>query len=245
MRRVECPRCALELCLWWWGSSLLRRPFSSGPLHYPEAPSKDLHHDLASYAAYAERIGLDVESTVFVGTHYEYTVVTALRSLGFDLRRVGGTSDNGIDLLGTWNVPSAPKDLPLRVLLQCKAYSSAKTPAKVGPQFIRELEGACLGAPSGWRGSGVVGLLVTRRHATRGVREALARSRWPLGYISCSADGTLEQMLWNQRAEEEGLEGMGVTSSFADGDRHGESRRLVLTWNGRPYAPLRAKHWKS
>ncbi|KAI1160135.1 hypothetical protein F5B18DRAFT_633805 [Nemania serpens] len=210
------------------------RFFTSGLLHYPEAPSKDQHHDVASYLEYADRTGLDMESKVFVGTHYEYSVASALRSLGFDLRRIGGHSDKGIDLLGTWSVPSTPAHLPMRVIIQCKAYSTAKT-ARIGPHFIRELEGAYLGAPSGWRGSGVVGLLVTQRPATKGVREALAQSRWPLGYVSCSGDGGLEQMLWNRRAEEEGLEGMGVAARLSDDDRHGDTRSIVLTWKGRRY----------
>ncbi|KAI0406144.1 hypothetical protein F4802DRAFT_559535 [Xylaria palmicola] len=211
-----------------------QRLFTTGTLHYPEAPSKDQHHDVASYVAYAERTGLDVGSNVYVGTHYEYSVAAALRRLGFGLRRVGGQSDKGLDLLGTWHVPSAPEGLPLRVLVQCKAHSTAKA-ARVGPQFIRELEGAYLGAPAGWRGSGVIGLLVTPRPATRGVREALAHSRWPLGYLSCSRDGVLEQMLWNRRAEEEGLEGMGVTVKILDEGLRDSSQPLVLTWKGRPY----------
>ncbi|KAJ2988482.1 hypothetical protein NUW58_g3950 [Xylaria curta] len=44
-----------------------------------------------------------------------------------------------------------------------------------------------------------------------------------------------EQMLWNRRAEEEGLEGMGVTAKLSSEDRHGDAQRLVLTWKGRPY----------
>ncbi|KAI0489761.1 hypothetical protein F4859DRAFT_166211 [Xylaria cf. heliscus] len=215
------------------------RFFTSGPLYYPEAPSKDQHHDVASYLAYAERTGLDVESNVFVGTHYEYIVASTLRLLGFGLRRIGGQSDKGIDLLGTWSVPSAPEHLPLRVLLQCKAYSATKA-TKIGPHLVRELEGAYVGAPSGWRGSGVIALLVTQRPATRGIREALAHSRWPLCYISCSPDGVLEQMLWNRRAEEEGLEGMGVTVKRSDDDRHNDGQRLVLTWKGRRYASSEA-----
>ncbi|KAI1430242.1 hypothetical protein F5Y12DRAFT_12702 [Xylaria sp. FL1777] len=217
-------------------SSPPTRLFTAGTLRYPDAPSKDQHHDLASYIAYAERTGLDVESNVFVGTQYEYSIASALRPLGFALRRIGGQSDKGIDLLGTWSVPSAPKHLPLRVLLQCKVSSTKTT--RIGPQYIRELEGAYLGAPPGWRGSGVVGLLVAQRPATKGVRDALAHSRWPLGYVSCSKDGVLEQMLWNRRAEEEGLEGMGVAARLSDEDRHGNAQRLVLTWKGRPYLPL-------
>ncbi|KAI1823100.1 hypothetical protein F4861DRAFT_346898 [Xylaria intraflava] len=218
-------------------SSSPTRSLTSGSLNYPEARSKDEHADVASYIAYAERTGLDVESNVFVGTHYEYSVAEALRHLGFDLRRVGGHSDKGIDLLGTWSVPSTPENLPLRVLLQCKAYSTAGT-ARIGPHFIRELEGAYVGAPAGWRGSGVIGLLVTQRPATKGIRDALAHSRWPLGYVSYSGEGVLQQMLWNQRAEEEGLEGMGITAKLSNADRQGGARGIALTWKGRPYLPL-------
>ncbi|TGJ84747.1 hypothetical protein E0Z10_g4042 [Xylaria hypoxylon] len=206
--------------------SSLTRCFTSSILHYRKVLSKDQHHDVASYIAYAERTGLDVESKVFVGTHYEYSIASALRPLGFDLRRTGGQSDKGIDLLGTWRVPSMPENFPLQVLLQCKAYSTARS-SKIGPQLIRELEGACLGAPYGWRG---VGLLVSQRPASKGVREAMGQSRWPLGYVSCSTDGVLQQMLWNQRAEEEGLEGMGVTVKLSEEDRQGDTQRLILIW---------------
>ncbi|KAI1344605.1 hypothetical protein F5Y15DRAFT_116694 [Xylariaceae sp. FL0016] len=209
----------------------LTHPYSSGILIYPDAPS-ELHRDLASYTSYAERTGLDVLSKTFVGTHYEYTVAAALRSLGFSIKRVGGRSDHGIDLLGVWGVPSAPTPSPLRVLLQCKV-SSKNT--DIGPKNVRELEGAFVGAPPGWRGPGVLGLLVAQKPATKGIREGIGRSRWPMGYVSCSKDGVLKQMLWNRRAEEEGLEGMGISTKFI-GDV-GEKEELVLTWNGRPFSP--------
>ncbi|KAI1403394.1 hypothetical protein F4819DRAFT_451280 [Hypoxylon fuscum] len=208
------------------------RPLSNHTLVYPDSPSSE-HHDLASYAGYAARTGLDVTSKVYTGTRYEYIVVDALAPLGFSTNRIGGRSDYGIDLLGTWSVPSIPES-PLRVLLQCKA-SAQNT--KIGPHHVRELEGAFVGAPAGWRGSGVLGLLVAQKPATKGVREALGRSRWPMGYISCSPDGRLEQMLWNRRAEEEGLEGMGVGIQFAEDDGGGAERQqqIVLTWKGKPY----------
>ncbi|KAI1775244.1 hypothetical protein F4818DRAFT_43674 [Hypoxylon cercidicola] len=218
------------------GSSLSTH---SPSLVFPDAPSSE-HHDLASYAAYAARTGLDVTSKTFVGTRYEYVVAAALTRLGFTVRRVGGRADCGIDLLGEWRVPpsssssSSSPSPPLRVLLQCKA-SSAQSSTRVGPHLIRELEGAFAGAPAGWRGPGVLGLLVTQKPATRGVRDALARSRWPMGYVSCAPDGALEQMLWNQRAGAEGLEGLGATLQFAgDGGEARRRRRLVLTWNGKP-----------
>lgn len=205
-------------------------PVSSGgppALRYPEPASKE-HTDIKSYLAYAERTGLDTGTTTYVGTHYEYTVAAALKKLGFHLRRVGGAGDYGIDLLGTWSVPS--EATPLRVLLQCKASSSlAKT--RIGPSTIRELEGAFVGAPPGWRGTGVIGLLVTQRAATKGIRESLGRSRWPMGFISCSTDGQIQQMIWNERAEENGLAGLGIGVRRSEVS---EPQELVLTWKGRP-----------
>lgn len=57
-----------------------------------------------------------------------------------------------------------------------------------------------MGAPEGWRGEGVLALLVSKAEATKGVREALGRSRWPMGYVLCSAEGRVSQMLWNRVA---------------------------------------------
>lgn len=179
--------------------------------------------------AYTARSGLDPKSTVYIGTHYEYSVGAALQPYGFSLRRVGGSSDNGIDLLGTWDVPSV--DAPLRVLLQCKALSR-----NVGPGLLRQLEGAFVGAPPGWRGPGVLGFLVSERPATKGMQESMGRSRWPMGYIFCSRAGAVNQIVWNRRASDAGLEGVGVGTVFTD---RGDARRLVLTWNG-ANIPLRA-----
>lgn len=199
-----------------------RRTQSSASLQYPE-PITSHHNDLASFLDYAGRTGLDPESKTYMGTHYEYTVAQTLARYGFSLQRIGGRSDYGIDLLGTWSVTSAKE--PLHVLIQCKALAR-----KAGPHLVRELEGAFVGAPTGWRGSGVLGLLVALNPATKGVRESLGRSRWPMGYMALSKEGQLQQLLWNNRAEEEGLEGLGI------GVRHtGESdeQQIVLTWKGR------------
>ena len=225
-------------------------------LRYPDPPTTE-HHNLASYAAYVARTGLDTTSMTYVGTQYEYTVAAALRRLGFDLRRIGGRSDCGIDLLGTWALPSTPSSTSpspspspspqssssssplLRILLQCKASASRST--AIGPQYIRELEGAFAGAPVGWRGSsGILGLLVAQRPATKGIRDALGRSRWPMGYVACGGDGQLQQMLWNRRAEEGGLEGVGVGVRYLEKTAEGggqPDQELILTWKGKPVVP--------
>ncbi|KAK4100854.1 hypothetical protein N658DRAFT_496947 [Parathielavia hyrcaniae] len=213
----------------------------NNPLIYPPSPSPH-HTDLPSFLAHASRTNLDPASTVYVGTHFEYTAIQSLSRYGLVLRRVGGVSDGGIDLLGTW--PSLPLPPPpsssssalsgqgsplLRVLAQCKAVQRPR------PHLIRELEGAFAAAPVGWRGrSGVVGLLVTEKPATKGIREALGRSQWPMGFVACSRDGRVEQLLWNRRAEEEGLEGVEVRLKYLED----AGRDLVLTRKGKALAPF-------
>lgn len=204
-------------------------------LIYP-APKTTQHSDLASFQSYAKRTGLDEKSTVYVGTHYEYTVAAHLARYGFELRRIGGARDRGTDLVGTWTLPraeaetSSPSPPPplLKVLVQCKAGSGQR----VGPQHMRELEGALAGAPVGWRGGddGVLAVMVCERPATKGVREALGHSRWPMAFVYCEGGGggAVRQMLWNKRAEEHGLQGVGV------GTRHvGGETELVLLRKGK------------
>jgi hypothetical protein len=197
---------------------------SNNSLLFPE-PQSPHHKDLPSFLQHASRVDLDPTSNVYVGTHYEYTVQNTFQQMGMTLTRMGGKSDYGIDLLGTWTIPSV--SYPLKVLIQCKALSS-----KAKPAVARELEGAFVGAPSGWRGSGVLGFLVSSGPATKGVREAIGRSRWPMGYIYCSSDGKLLQMLWNRKAAEEGLEGVVVETKYPICER--DSKEVILTFKGEP-----------
>lgn len=213
-----------------FGASRLRNKSSDkqpDKLKYPDSPSPH-HSDLDSFVSYAKRTGLGQSSTVYVGTHYEYKVAHSLSRYGFFLKRIGGSSDYGTDLVGTWTLPSPESStLSMRTLVQCKAGSQ-----RVGPRHVRELEGAFVGAPVGWRGAGVLGVLVSEWPATKGVRDSLGRSQWPMVCMCCSRDGLVSQMLWNQRAQELGLDGYGVSI------RHGGAGELVLMHNGRTL-PLR------
>ncbi|KAF2435947.1 hypothetical protein EJ08DRAFT_645617 [Tothia fuscella] len=182
----------------------------------------DQHNDLPSFLEYAARQKLSPTSPVYVGTRYEYLVAFPLRQLGFTLTRTGRASDYGIDLLGHWSVPSHPS--PLRVLLQCKAHAKSLSPA-----HIRELEGAFTGAPAGWKGEGVMGFLAATSSATKGMRDALVRSKVPMGYLQVTDEGRVLQFIWNNEATVRGLEGMGVTARY--GPEVGE-REVVLTWKG-------------
>lgn len=100
---------------------------------------------------------------------------------------------------------------------------------------MRELEGAFRSAPVvGWRGvSSKIGVLVCSREATRGVREALARSWFPLVWIMVQRDGVVRQALWNERVEGLGLGLLGVEVVFGPGgEGDGEGKRVGFTWDG-------------
>ncbi|KAI5240924.1 hypothetical protein E4T43_05709 [Aureobasidium subglaciale] len=183
-----------------------------------------LHHNtLDEFLAYATTANLSPTSTVYRGTHYEYTVANSLTRLAFSLTRVGRTSDLGIDLLGSWAIPSRPA--PLNILIQCKA----ETPK---PSMIRELEGAVVGAPTRYRGEGTLAILAAAKEATKGVRDAVGRSRLPMAYLNITTEGSVRQFVWNQAAVECALESVGVTLRYL---ANGESE-VALTWRGLPWS---------
>ncbi|KAL5003505.1 hypothetical protein BDV10DRAFT_180625 [Aspergillus recurvatus] len=208
---------------------LTRRLFG---LPTPPAPTTSLHNDLPSFLSYAKRTGLPEKSTTYQGTLYEYTVQTHLRKSAFDLHRIGGRSDLGIDLTGTWHVgPNPIADPPVRVIVQCKALKS-----KIGPHVVRELEGVVARhfAVALARGSGGgVGVLVGPRETSKGVREALGRSAMPLVCMMVERDGRVRQVLWNGRVEGLGLGGLGVEILYRTrGEIEGEVEAR-LTWGGK------------
>ena len=212
-----------------------RRLFKLPPL--PTPPSQN-HHDLPSFLAYAHRIDLPETSTVYQGTHYEYTVQQTLRHSAFCLHRVGGRDDAGVDLVGTWHLPA--REHPLRVFVQCKALKN-----KVSPNLVRELEGSFRLPPPATTGGGgggaaeKAGVLVSTREATKGVRDAMARSAYPVMWMMVERDGSLQQVLWNTKVEELGVGRLGVevrhhTSTHASRAVDGTTRDkdIVLTWDG-------------
>ncbi|KAJ5720530.1 uncharacterized protein N7483_008464 [Penicillium malachiteum] len=208
-------------------------PFTRRLYKLPSAPSapSSQHDNLPQFLSYASRISLPESSTVYIGTHYEYTVLQSLRRYALALHRIGGRDDAGIDLAGTWHLPEHVDSRALRVLVQCKAFKT-----KLGPNLVRELEGALRQAPVGWRTGQTVGVLVSPREATKGVRDALARSSFPLFWMMIERDGVLRQALWNSKAEEMGLGALGVEMRYAEVDGSTESselkKKVELTWDG-------------
>nr|GAT42785.1 predicted protein [Mycena chlorophos] len=90
-------------------------------------------------------------ATVHRGTAFEERALRVLQNtLSMTLKRVGGKSDGGVDLMGWWWLPSSDFDPSaattgtehfsqrrrIRVLGQCKAEKK-----KASPNYVRELEG--------------------------------------------------------------------------------------------------------
>ncbi|KAF9447684.1 hypothetical protein P691DRAFT_801934 [Macrolepiota fuliginosa MF-IS2] len=83
-------------------------------------------------------------STVHRGINFEGRCIALLeRHLSMSLKRVGGKGDGGVDMFGWWWIPDASKDASIsgrrrriRVIAQCKAEKK-----KIGPKYVRELEG--------------------------------------------------------------------------------------------------------
>ncbi|KAL4870077.1 hypothetical protein BDV12DRAFT_195686 [Aspergillus spectabilis] len=216
-----------------------RRLFQLPPPRSTPPPS---HNSLSTFLEHAERTALPASTTTYQGTVYEYTIQSHLRKHAFNLYRVGGRSDLGIDLTGTWHVGANPVlDPPIRVVVQCKALRT-----KLGPNLVRELEGVTA-RQAGGSGGGCAGVLVSPREATRGVREALGRSGMPLVWMMVGFDGAIRQVLWNGGVEGLGLGlgGLGVEVLYSpggeedtggDGDGHADGHgkpEVRLTWDGK------------
>lgn len=192
----------------------------------PRSPGQN-HHDLLSFLDHAAKTGLDPKSSVFNGTRYEYVAQKTLRQYAFSLSRLGQTGDRGVDLAGYWHLPFLPE--PLHVIVQCKSSKR-----KILPEIVRGLEGAFSGAPAGWRGEGVLSILVSPLPATKGVRQALIRSTSPLCWLTLElgdndeGSGLVTQALWNKAATDLALEGVDVVLTH---NLTNPSKKLVsLMW---------------
>ncbi|KAF2401718.1 hypothetical protein EJ06DRAFT_580975 [Trichodelitschia bisporula] len=198
---------------------------TSTSLTLPPAAGSQIHTSLPSFLTHATRTHLSPASPLYLGLHYEYTVLHTLSLSGLRLTRVGGPNDLGIDLRGTWSPPSLPPGAALRIVAQCKRHP-------IGPDSVRELVGAMAG--EGHDGGGLLGLLISTGLATRGVREAIAAAGRAVGYVQVHPEtGWCGQWVWNAAAEEGGLGGITVGMRYTVGKGTWVKRSVVLMWEGR------------
>lgn len=76
-------------------------------------------------------------------------------------------------------------------------------------------------------------MLVSPREATRGVREALTRSRFPLVWCLVGLEGRVRQVLWNERVEGVVGGGLGIGVVYCANEQ-GDNRdaEARVTWDG-------------
>ncbi|ETN37724.1 uncharacterized protein HMPREF1541_07347 [Cyphellophora europaea CBS 101466] len=148
-------------------------------------PSNEQHSSLSTYISHAQRVKLNPATTTYTGTRYEYLAQDSLQRLGFELLRTGKTGDRGVDLAGWWHLPSPASGNEnqqterLKVVVQCKFVKGRQQ----SPSVVREMDGAFLGAPAGWRNGAVIGVVVSTRPATKGIISALGSSKRGMVWI--------------------------------------------------------------
>ncbi|KAI7857005.1 hypothetical protein BDC45DRAFT_501488 [Circinella umbellata] len=197
-----------------------------------------LIHDLKSFLQHA---GLtDTKSTVYRGTLFEWQTHEVLeKSLGMQLRRVGGKSDGGIDLRGTWpllrrlsslqerkpnDLSPAPAIAPLTsIVVQCK-----NTKAGCTPDHVRSLVGSA-GALYPDNNSSKIAILATssNKRYTADTISYFMDSNMPLA-LARICNVQLESLLFNPVAEETILNGLTVTTQY---DIQGDPTPILM-YNG-------------
>ena len=211
------------------------RYYSAPKAFYPLLVPTTRRAQTHSSAATSNTLSSSKPSTVQQGTHYEHLTLRSLHHYGIDLTRTGGRADHGIDLVGRWWLPSDTTSLTsLPILFQCKSITR-----RPSPSLIRELEGAAAAAtlrdvhlsssaqPSYPQPGAAepkvrpLAFLVTPQPATQGIRNALRRSKWPLGYVRmCEESGRIEGWVWNRVA-------LRASPSTTDGKDDGKETPLA------------------
>lgn len=155
--------------------------------------------------------------------------------MGFNLTRVGGRNDRGVDLHGAWTPPTSrglPVRAPLEVYVQCKVER-----CRAGPKYMRELEGTINATHTPL--TPPIGILASTTPCTPGLRQHMMLSRLPLAYCCIEPHrrgGFLLQFLWNASVGDLIGRGVGVTTRYIpSSNSYGVDeirREAVLTIDG-------------
>lgn len=111
-----------------------------------------------------------MSSYVKNGKDFERKCANLLARLYFKLNVVGKAGDQGVDLRGIWELPSAHT---LPIVAQCKTANK-----KIGPVRIRELEGVLHREPAH-----SIALLISNNPLSSDALEAVQTSGLPIGYV--------------------------------------------------------------
>ncbi|KAI8602779.1 hypothetical protein EDD21DRAFT_283789, partial [Dissophora ornata] len=153
------------------------------------------HNDLESF----EGLHHNINSTLYRGTLFEYQTQDILKKcLGIYTQRSAGNNDLGVDLRGTWFLPLSSSPKPgdmvrhLKVIVQCKMMN-----AKVGPKFVRELQGSL-----SYETQPTMAILAVSSEFTRLALLPYAQSLWPMALVVIDTENyECRKLMWNTAAE--------------------------------------------
>lgn len=189
-------------------------------------PSGLVHNDLQSF----EDLEHNMDSTIYRGTLFEYQTQEILRkTLGIYTQRSAGNGDLGVDLRGTWFLPlsASPKEgdmvRHLKVIVQCKKMAS-----KIGPKFVRELQGSL-----SFETQPTMAILAASSEYTKQALLPYAKSLWPMALVVIDPEAQeVRKLMWN-RAAEKVMHGLQVGTKWMPGNGAGLESRPVLCFEGK------------
>ncbi|KAF9146816.1 hypothetical protein BGX30_007734 [Mortierella sp. GBA39] len=188
-------------------------------------PSGLVHNDLQSF----EELEHNMDSTIYRGTLFEYQTQEILKkTLGIYTQRSAGNGDLGVDLRGTWFLPlsASPKEgdmvRHLKVIVQCKKMAS-----KIGPKYVRELQGSL-----SFETQPTMAILAVSSEYTKQALLPYAKSLWPMALVVIDTEAQeVRKLMWN-RAAEKVMHGLQVGTKWMLGYGGQLESRPVLCFGG-------------
>ncbi|KAG0290918.1 hypothetical protein BGZ96_005639 [Linnemannia gamsii] len=184
-----------------------------------------VHNDLQSF----KDLDHNMESTIYRGTLFEYQTQKILqKTLGIYTQRSAGNGDLGVDLRGTWFLPlsaspqTGDKVRHLKVIVQCKKMTS-----KIGPKYVRELQGSL-----SFETQPTMAILAVSSEYTKQAMLPYAKSLWPMALVVIDTEAQeCRKLMWN-RAAEKVMHGLQVGTKWMPGCDGELESRPVLCFNG-------------
>ncbi|KAF9183000.1 hypothetical protein BGZ50_004491 [Haplosporangium sp. Z 11] len=184
------------------------------------------HNDLQSF----EGLDHNTNSTIYRGTLFEYQTQEILRrKLGIYTQRSAGNNDLGVDLRGTWFLPLSASPKPgdmvrhLKVIVQCKTMNS-----KIGPKFVRELQGSL-----SYESQPTMAILAVSSEFTKKALLPYAKSLWPMALVVIDIKThECRKLMWN-RAAEKVMHGLQIGTEWSTGENGQLERQPVLFFDGK------------
>ncbi|KAG9072422.1 hypothetical protein KI688_000193 [Linnemannia hyalina] len=188
-------------------------------------PSGLVHNDLQSF----KDLEHNMDSTIYRGTLFEYQTQEILKkTLGIYTQRSAGNGDLGVDLRGTWFLPlsASPKEgdmvRHLKVIVQCKKMTS-----KIGPKYVRELQGSL-----SFETQPTMAILAVSSEYTKQALLPYAKSLWPMALVVIDTEAQeVRKLMWN-RAAEKVMHGLQVGTKWMLGYGGQLESRPVLCFGG-------------